>query len=104
MTVSPLRWALPHEVSYWNTSSTVFDSSLSSGQDFITTDQLQRRMQMVEKNVDKGHEQAEILFEENEQKQEGESDISTRKEEEGNQQVLNEIAEEANGGEKKLVM
>lgn len=59
---------------------------------------------MVEKNVDKGCESGEILFEENEQNQEGESDISARKEEEGNQQVLNEVAGEANRGEKRLVM
>jgi hypothetical protein len=57
-------------------------------------------MQTVEKTIDKGGEPAEIMLEGNEQRQEGEGDISAKKEEDGCQQVLNEIAGEANRGER----
>jgi hypothetical protein len=60
-------------------------------------------MQMVDKNVDKGGEPAEIL-EETEQKQEDDGDIPAKKEDGECQQVLNEVTEEANRGEKRLVM
>lgn len=79
-------------------------SSLSSGQEFITTTQLQRRMQLVEKNTDKRVEPAQISFEENEQKQESDDDISTVKEGGENHPVMNEMAEEDNGGEKRLII
>jgi hypothetical protein len=61
-------------------------------------------MQTVEKNVDKGGEPAEMVLEDNEQKQEGEGETSAKKEEERCQQVLNEIAEETNRGEMRLIM
>jgi hypothetical protein len=76
--------------------------SLSSGQDFITTDQLQRRMRTVEKNTDKQGEPGHVLSDENEQKQEGDSDLSAGREG-GNQQVMNKMAEEGNEGEDGFV-
>jgi hypothetical protein len=78
--------------------------SLSSGQDFITTDQLQRQMRLLEKNADKGSVPVQISLEENEGKQRGDADVSAGKEGGGNQQVMNEMAEEASEGENGLIM
>jgi hypothetical protein len=78
--------------------------SLSSGQDFITTDQLQRRMRMVEKNTDKPGEPGHGLSEENEQKQESDSDLSAGREVGGDQQIVNKMAEEGNGGKDGFIV
>jgi hypothetical protein len=61
-------------------------------------------MRLVEKNTDKQCEPAQISFEENEQKQEGDDDISAGKEEGENQPVMNEMSEEDNEGEKRLII
>ncbi|KAJ4450999.1 hypothetical protein ANN_02435 [Periplaneta americana] len=71
-------------------------SSLSSGQDFITTDQLQRRMKLVEKNSDKGNDTAQVTFEDPEPKQNDDGDSATGKDAGGNQQVVNEMAQGTN--------
>lgn len=81
-----------------------YSYSLSSGQDFITTDQLQRRLRMVEKNTDKQGETGYVLSEENEQKQKGDSDLTAGREGGGNQQVMNKMAEEGKGGENGFII
>ena len=54
---------------------------------------------MLEKNTDKQGETGHVLSEENEQKQEGDSDLTAGREGGGNQQVMNKMPEEGNGGE-----
>jgi hypothetical protein len=57
---------------------------------------------MAGKNTEKGGEPAQISFEENEQKQEGDDDISAGNGGE-NLRVMNEMAEEDNWGENILI-
>jgi hypothetical protein len=59
---------------------------------------------MVEKNIDKQGETGHVLSEENEQKQEGDSDMTAGREAGGNQQVMNKMAEEGKGGEDGIVI
>jgi hypothetical protein len=59
---------------------------------------------MVEKNIDKQEEPGQVLLEENEQKQEGDSDLSTGREGGGNQQIMNKMAEEGSGGKDGFII
>lgn len=61
-------------------------------------------MRMVEKNIDKQGETGHVLSEENEQKQEGDSDLTAGREGGGNQQVMNKMAEEGKGGEDEIII
>ena len=58
---------------------------------------------MVEKNTDKQGETGHVLSEENEQKQEGDSDLTAGRGG-GNQQVMNKMAEEGKGGEDGFII
>lgn len=60
-------------------------------------------MRIVEKNIDKQGETGHVLSEENEQKQEGDSDLTAGREGGGNQQVMNKMAE-GKGGEDGIII
>lgn len=62
-------------------------------------------MRMVEKNTDKQGEISNVLSEENEQKQEGDSDLTAGREiGGGSQQVTNKMADEGNVGEDGFII
>jgi len=61
-------------------------------------------MRMVEKNTDKQGETGHVLSEENEQKQEGDSDLTAGRGGGGNQQVMNKMSEEGKGGEDGFII
>ncbi|KAJ9589811.1 hypothetical protein L9F63_027931, partial [Diploptera punctata] len=71
-------------------------TSLSSGQDFITSDQLRRQMQLVDKGIERGVEPAQKTLKENEEKNVGDGDVTLEKDDLGTQQPKDDLAQESN--------